>query len=109
VIKTWDEAGSKVFINVCHSSRIPLPPRWRTEGGPPATLNELETLDSAHVPEKEQGIDECLCIPMVFSPPRPDVDHSGNSCAGKSLSLSVENLGKASHLGVWDQVFSKVK
>eukprot|EP00890_Picochlorum_soloecismus_P000868 jgi/Picsp_1/1782/NSC_05253-R1_pih1 domain-containing protein 1 len=81
VIKTWDEAGSKVFINVCHSPRIPLPARWLPEGGPPATLNELGTLDSSHVPIEQQGIHECLCIPMVFSPPRPDVDHSGNSCA----------------------------
>lgn len=89
MIKTWDEAGSKVFINVCHSPRISLPARWLPQGEPPAKVNELGTLDSVHVPVKQQGIDACLCIPMVFSPPRPDVDHSGNSCAGESMLIII--------------------
>ena len=79
-----------MFINVCHSPRIPLPARWLPEGELPAKLNELGGLDSAHVPVKQQGTDDdCLCIPMVFSPPRPDVDHSGNSCAGESMLIII--------------------
>lgn len=80
-MKTWDEADNKVFINVCTTDRVPLPTVWTQDGPVPKIVRELGTPVTK---DEEAGIcdNPALRVPMVFSSPRPDVDHKGERCAG---------------------------
>ncbi|KAI8476272.1 MAG: pre-RNA processing PIH1/Nop17-domain-containing protein [Monoraphidium minutum] len=88
VIKTSDESGRKVFVNVCSSDRIPAPGGW--EGGllPAAVedaLAKADALDSA----------EALRFPMSVGSLRPDADKAGAACGAADVVVSTAVLAAA--------------
>lgn len=75
VIKTWDATGAKVFINVCTSSQIALPPMWETTSVPPSVLAFLtDEDDEAAAPSPEVG--ELLKFPSHLTDVRIEADRS---------------------------------
>lgn len=69
VIKTANEAGQKVFINVCGSPKIAAPGNWANGLMPEEVTKALENMDN--MDEKDV---QALRFPLSCSEPRVDVD-----------------------------------
>ncbi|CAM9487690.1 unnamed protein product [Chrysoparadoxa australica] len=77
VIKTKDETGHKVFINVCQCAKI----------GKPAPRNRLD----------ENGNEmECMNVPVSLGPPRATNDKAGNESTVYDVLVNPEVLAEAS-------------
>jgi hypothetical protein len=46
VIKTTDQDGRKVFINMCHSEHVPAPSSWAQGMAPDKVMQALEDLQA---------------------------------------------------------------
>lgn len=98
-VKTRDEVGHKIFLNICSSPLVPLPPLWHQN--PPSTPSPfsqssptpLGTLITTYLTapphclhghmdsDSKKKAESALAIPMhLSSPPRSTVDHLGNTC-----------------------------
>ena len=90
-IKTKDEHGTKVFINVCTSTTIPLPPTWPTKQ--PLSVELKTYLTSGELlPEAAQHAQQALAFPMHLSTPREDLDHQGYACTVVDYVINPQAL-----------------
>ncbi|KAL4425454.1 hypothetical protein ABPG75_009470 [Micractinium tetrahymenae] len=86
VVKTANEQGQKVFINVCGSAKMPLPPGWARGGAvPPEVKQHLEGDQSGDAPP-------AMRFPMSMGAARIDVDHKGVPCLVLDCILSTNLL-----------------
>lgn len=82
VVKTANEQGQKVFVNVCGSTKMPLPPGWARGGAvPPEVRQHLEAGRGGEAPP-------AMRFPMSMGAARIDLDHQGAPC------LVLESLTK---------------
>lgn len=84
VIKTSDESGNKVFLNVCADAAVPLPDGWSPgEPLPPAVKRYLEAGPEGSAPSSGDALMSLLAFPMWLSDLRRDSDHTGAACGGE--------------------------
>lgn len=76
MIKTTDQDGRKVFINVCTSDRIPLPGCWKD-----GLLPEAVEAALAEAADESSEDSEALRFPVSIGSLRPDADKRGEACA----------------------------
>ena len=80
-MKTVDEHGSKVFINVCASSAVAAPGGWGPGGAlPPAARRYLAAPGAGDA--ADQAGSELLRVPLSMAEPCLESDHRGEPCTG---------------------------
>jgi hypothetical protein len=93
VVKTQDDEGRKVFINMCSSDKIGAPSSW--EGGvvPDAVHEHLQNLENLSESDAQQ-----LRFPLSLSEPRNDLDKSNEPCTVFDCALSTHVMQCCSSL-----------
>ncbi|EFN57014.1 hypothetical protein CHLNCDRAFT_143682 [Chlorella variabilis] len=89
VIKTANEQGQKVFINLCGTNKLPLPPGWVKGQVPAEVKRHLEVGRGGEAPP-------CMRFPLSMGLPRLDTDHRGEVCMVLDCIISSEVLAQAS-------------
>lgn len=80
-IKTHDEEGIKVFVNICSSSHVPLPVGWPASGVPQVVQEYLtRSQNTAQNPSGDAIAESFLSFPTSISPSRRDTDRQGVPC-----------------------------
>jgi len=78
VVKTSDDSGRKVFLNICSSDAVTAPGNWEGGAVPAAVRAHLEDPQSL---EALSGADaEHLRFPLSLGEPRNDLDRQGDPC-----------------------------
>lgn len=80
LIKTTDQGGAKVFLNICSSLRVPSPEGWPKIGVPEVVKEYLSHTKSDLRPSDNALAESLLGFPTYISEPKQDVDHSGVPC-----------------------------
>ena len=85
VVKTVDQAGRKVFINVCGSSRVSLPGSWKHGKVRPARPEYIR------LHQNQQFKIANVCLPGVFSTRSmclaTHLGHASAGCGGRGSRL----------------------
>ncbi|GBF88596.1 pre-RNA processing protein [Raphidocelis subcapitata] len=94
VVKTADQDGRKVFVNVCSSDRIPAPGGW-ADGLPPEAVESA--LASAAAADGDAGAPppEALRLPISVGSLRGDADKRGEACGTVDVVLNSGMLAAA--------------
>ncbi|GBF96758.1 hypothetical protein Rsub_09614 [Raphidocelis subcapitata] len=94
VVKTADQDGRKVFVNVCSSDRIPAPGGW-ADGLPPEAVESA--LVSAAASDGAAGAPppEALRLPISVGSLRGDADKRGEACGAVDVVLNSGVLAAA--------------
>jgi hypothetical protein len=79
VIKTAEDNGGKVFINVCQSDAVPMPGSWSSGVLPDHVSQALER--ASNVQELADQEFEALRLPMGCGDLRADTDKKGMICS----------------------------
>eukprot|EP00240_Pyramimonas_obovata_P004325 CAMPEP_0118938580 /NCGR_PEP_ID=MMETSP1169-20130426/26410_1 /TAXON_ID=36882 /ORGANISM="Pyramimonas obovata, Strain CCMP722" /LENGTH=368 /DNA_ID=CAMNT_0006882555 /DNA_START=36 /DNA_END=1140 /DNA_ORIENTATION=- len=89
VVKTHDDTGRKVFINVCGDKKIPAPGNWKEGKVPDEVKNALEELAAQ---EEEGGGEaaEALRFPLSCGDLRNDFDKKNEPCSVVDVILNAE-------------------
>jgi hypothetical protein len=98
VVKTVDEGGRKVFINVCASPRVPRPPGWPPAGtgAPPEALAYLAPGgDAALAPGARAQAEAQLALPLHAGAPRGVADAGGAAAAALDVAAHPAALDAA--------------
>lgn len=97
VVKTLNEHGSKVFINVCGSNKVGMPGGWSEGKVPPEVRQHLEAArDSTSLEEgQDTQVQEMLRFPLSLSAPRPETDHRGEACTVMDCVVHTDILEQA--------------
>jgi hypothetical protein len=98
VVKTVDEGGRKVFINVCASPRVPRPPGWPPAGAgaPPEALAYLAPSgDAALAPGARARAEAQLALPLHAGAPRGVADAGGAPAAALDVAAHPAALAAA--------------
>ncbi|KAK9867901.1 hypothetical protein WJX84_010342 [Apatococcus fuscideae] len=90
VIKTLEEDGAKLFINVCHARQVPAPGNW-SQGKMPPDISAA--LDKAR--EGSAADTETVRFPLSMGPLRSDQDHSGEACGVIDVVFNSDVLREA--------------
>lgn len=77
VVKTVEESGKKVFINLCSSDAISPPTSWENGIMPDSVRQALHNLDDVKSEEDVQA----MRVPLSLSDQRSETDKNGNTCA----------------------------
>lgn len=93
MVKTQDDAGRKVFINMCGSDKIGAPSAW--EGGvvPDAVHEQLKNMETM-----SEAVQEQMRFPLSLSEPRNDLDKSNEPCTVFDCALSSHIMKSAASL-----------
>lgn len=91
-VKTKDNKGEKVFINICKTSQMPSP-RDITE-------EELVELLDQEVPDYR--------IPMSIGEPHAELDKSGKGCTAYDVMISDEFMAKVQKSHIFNGFFMSV-
>lgn len=91
-IKTKDNKGEKVFINICKTSQMPSPKD--------ITEEELVQLLEQEVPDYR--------IPMSIGEPHAELDKSGNGCTAYDVMISDEFMAKIVKSYIFNGFFMSV-
>eukprot|EP00873_Tetraselmis_striata_P015838 jgi/Tetstr1/436102/TSEL_024950.t1 len=76
VIKTADDKGNKVFINICGSDKVAPPgAKWEEGKVPEAVQRALDQGDDA-----DADAQQALRCPISLGEPRVDMDRKGEAC-----------------------------
>ncbi|KAK9828426.1 hypothetical protein WJX81_006839 [Elliptochloris bilobata] len=101
VVKTVDDAGHKVFINLCGSSKIPAPGGWQ-HGQVPLSVKEAlaaAAADAGGAHGDDMGNDlEALRFPLAFGPARVEADRQGEACMVFDCLLNADVVAQAALL-----------
>ena len=74
-IKTDTEGGEKTFVNLCHSDKLPAPPRVSD-----AVLAEaIATMDNTQ-----------YSIPVSLGQPHAELDNAGKGCTAYDIIVATE-------------------
>eukprot|EP00775_Hariotina_reticulata_P008505 gene8505-8687_t len=92
VVKTTDNAGRKVFINMCHSTQVPAPGGWTNGMMPEKVQKALEQLGQD---SQQQGSTEALRFPLSCSDALPDTDKQGQPCSTIDCIIHSDVLAAA--------------
>lgn len=93
VVKTSDETGRKVFVNVCGHPFVPLPGHWNeVDGG--LVPEEVEKAIAAAADEGGAGA-EALRFPVSLGEARNDLDKKGLPCTVYDVVLNQEVIAAA--------------
>jgi PIH1 N-terminal domain len=76
VVKTTDDTGRKVFINICSSDKVQPPDSWEDGVMPDTVRNALNNMEGL---ENEKDV-QALRIPLSLSEQRSDYDKHGQAC-----------------------------
>ncbi|KAL4856090.1 PIH1 domain-containing protein 1 [Chlorella vulgaris] len=85
VIKTVNEQGAKVFINMCGTNKLAMPPGWSKGQVPAEVKHHLESRQGGEAPPS-------MRFPLSLAPPRLDKDHNGSMCMVMDCIVSSEVL-----------------
>ncbi|PRW57842.1 Cyclic nucleotide-gated ion channel 1 [Chlorella sorokiniana] len=88
VIKTANEQGQKVFINVCGSTKLPLPGGWPKGQIPPEVKQHLEGGLGGDAPA-------AMRVPLCLGNVRIESDHRGVPCMVADCLVNSEMLERA--------------
>jgi len=91
VVKTQDEGGGKVFINMCGHQKIAAPGNWANGKVPDEVQQALDNVDNLSEAQAEM-----LRFPLAMSPPRPDKDKKGEACTTFDCCLNLDVVKQAS-------------
>ena len=75
-MKTADDTGRKVFINICSSEKVQPPESWEDGVMPDSVKKSLENMEEL---ENSQDV-QALRIPLSLSEQRNDFDKHGQEC-----------------------------
>ncbi|XP_072165500.1 PIH1 domain-containing protein 1-like [Diadema setosum] len=78
-IKTKDNTGGKVFINLCHTSEMPAP----------KDINDAELLELLESPEITD-----YRVPMSIGEAHAEIDNSGNGCTAYDIMINKKFFDK---------------
>eukprot|EP00887_Chlorella_sp_A99_P003490 scaffold7.g3490.t1 len=95
VVKTADERGRKVFINVCSSDKVAMPGGWAGGEVPAEVRRALEAGPAAGGPPAAElggAEQEMLRVPLSMSESRTEADHRGEACTVFDCIYSSELL-----------------
>ncbi|GAB4815474.1 hypothetical protein N2152v2_002520 [Parachlorella kessleri] len=98
VVKTVDENGAKVFINVCGSPKLALPGGWADGKIPEEAKRHLEKATQSATLESDADKAQAanlLRFPLSMAAPRQDTDHRGEVCTVIDCILNAEILRHA--------------
>lgn len=99
VVKTSDETGRKVFVNVCGHPFVPLPGHWTANensvDGAGIVPEEVEKAIAAAAEEDGAGAD-ALRFPVSLGEARNDLDKKGVPCTVYDVVLNEEIIEAAS-------------
>eukprot|EP00976_Prorocentrum_cordatum_P116521 1196175-Prorocentrum_minimum.AAC.5 len=87
VIKTHDDTGRKVFINVCGDNKIPAPGNWKEGKVPDEVKNALEELAAQEEADGGQAA-EALRFPLSCGDLRNDFDKKSEPCSVVDVILN---------------------
>eukprot|EP00892_Ulva_mutabilis_P010472 jgi/Ulvmu1/7798/UM004_0027.1 len=76
VVKTADENGQKVFINICSNDKISPPSSWENGVMPDSAREALQNLDEVKSEEDVQA----MRVPLSLSEHRSELDKNGGAC-----------------------------
>mmetsp|Transcript_5182 Transcript_5182/g.9866 ORF Transcript_5182/g.9866 Transcript_5182/m.9866 type:complete len:426 (+) Transcript_5182:169-1446(+) len=93
VVKTKDDTGRKVFINVCGSPKIPAPGNW-DNGKVPAQVQEA--LDKMEQENQEPG--DALRFPLSCGEVRNDLDKKGEPASVLDVVLNKDIVEQCASL-----------
>ncbi len=89
VIKTVDKkSGTKVFLNVCGSDKVPAPGDWSNGQMPADVQKALEDRDG-------DGSAEALRFPLSAGQAKKEEDKKGEPCVAIDCILNADVLGQA--------------
>lgn len=91
VVKTTDDAGQKVFINMCGSPKIAAPGDW-SKGAIPEEVSKA--LENANDVDNEGA--QALRIPLSCGDIRRDVDKKGDMCSLVDCIFNLDVVKQAS-------------
>ena len=96
VVKTSDETGRKVFVNVCGHAYVPLPGHWMGENGKETGLvpEEVEKAIAAAAEEHSAGA-EAVRFPVSLGEARNDLDKKGVPCTVYDVVFNDEVIDAA--------------
>ena len=75
-MKTADDTGRKVFINICSSEKVQPPESWEDGVMPDSVRNALNNMEELQSSQDVQA----LRIPLSLSEQRCDYDKHGQEC-----------------------------
>ena len=87
VVKSFDDNGRKIFINMCGSDRVPAPGNWEKGKIPEDVAKKLE--------QAETSPDESLRFPLSLSDASYDLDKQGKQCTTFDCIFNQDVLQQA--------------
>ena len=97
VIKTGDDTGRKVFVNMCSSDHVAAPSTWHDGVMPDSVADALAQAQGTHS-DISADTAEALRLPLSLSEPRNDLDKHGQACTVFDCVFSTTVLAEASRL-----------
>jgi hypothetical protein len=92
VVKTADDTGRKVFINICSSEKVQPPESWEDGVMPDSVKASLSNMKEV---ENSQDV-QALRIPLSLSEQRNDFDKHGQECTVFDCVFSEKVMKEAS-------------
>lgn len=90
-MKTADDTGRKVFINICSSEKVQAPESWEDGVMPESVKNSLNNMEEL---ENSQDV-QALRIPLSLSEQRNDYDKHGQECTVFDCVFSDKVMSEA--------------
>ncbi|KAF8055399.1 pih1d1 [Scenedesmus sp. PABB004] len=94
VVKTTDQDGRKIFINMCHSKQVPAPGGWTDGRMPDSVAAALQDL-ARDAPAGGGASAEALRFPLSCSEVLPDADRGGAPCGTVDCVVHSDVLAAA--------------
>jgi hypothetical protein len=88
VVKTTDDTGRKVFVNMCSNSAVPVPAAWPAGKLPEEVSTAISNLNSGKEISDQDA--EALRLPLSLGEPRNDLDKHSNACTVFDCVFSTE-------------------
>jgi len=85
VVKTADDGGRKVFINMCGSSKVAAPGNWQNGKMPEEVEKALANVDNL-----SEGQADTLRFPLSLGPARTDLDRKGAPCTTYDVIFNLD-------------------
>ncbi|KAK3275296.1 hypothetical protein CYMTET_16565 [Cymbomonas tetramitiformis] len=91
VVKTQNDEGRKIFLNMCGSDKLPAPGNWQTGKVPEEVVNALQELNE----DAEGSPNDALRFPLSMAEPKNDFDKKGEPCTVFDVVFNLDVIKQA--------------